>query len=84
MWDLIDPMPDLGQVVGKLSVRPCLMCGTLDGVVYRAAHTMYPYEGDRYNSEEDPNRPEELCDICHQENAERWDEMWKSYYSGCL
>jgi len=43
------------------------------------SRTCYNYDG-KWESKDNPNRPQLLCCCCADNHQEYWDEMWTDYY----
>jgi hypothetical protein len=70
-------------------MRPCLRCGTTEGVELESSRTMYPTEPPTWlervaDIETDPNAPIPLCRECAEEHHDHWNGMWAEYYAGLM
>lgn len=63
--------------------RICQRCETTFNVSRRRQNTMYNYDEGEVGDKNDPNFVT-LCEDCHKENDEYWEERWQEYYSGLL
>jgi hypothetical protein len=70
------------QVISEnLHIGRCERCGSKNPIARRAM-TNYDTSHLDLRFDDDPNGDEYLCEFCHLEYVEYWNEQWREYYSG--